>query len=175
MAALDQYRLLRLSELVLPAILEVSSSGSGVSLAQLPGILSAVARSSDEGSEELFDFCIRWCEVSEDGGEWSPVDDDVGFADLMRLAVAVIYENLNEYFKLPKYKPTGASPRGVEFTPVHLPDKSDWFWRPVEDRMCKYESLVDGTLKLVDVARMNDIISVREENAARAHAAANSK
>jgi hypothetical protein len=175
MTAFDQYQLLRLSEPVLPAILAVSSSGSGVSLTQLPGILSAVAKSSDSGSEELFSFCIKWCEVSDGGAEWSPVNDDVGFADLLRLTVVVIYENLNEYLKLPKYKPTGLSPKGVEFTPVHLPDRSDWFWRPVEDRMCKYESLVDGTLKLVDVARMNDIISVREENAARAHAAANSK
>jgi hypothetical protein len=34
--------------------------------------------------------------------------------------------------------------------------------------MCKYESLKDGTLDLEDVARMNDALVARDENAARA-------
>jgi hypothetical protein len=34
--------------------------------------------------------------------------------------------------------------------------------------MCKYESLLDGTLDLCDIAIMNDAIAARNENNARA-------
>lgn len=43
----------------------------------------------------------------------------------------------------------------------------DWLMRPVLAGCCKYESLVDGTLGLEDVARMNEALDVREENEAR--------
>lgn len=39
--------------------------------------------------------------------------------------------------------------------------------RPVLRGCCKYESLVDGTLKLVDLARMNDALNVQDENESR--------
>lgn len=35
---------------------------------------------------------------------------------------------------------------------------------PVRAGMCKYESLVDGTLDLADVALMNDFLAVRSDN-----------
>lgn len=40
----------------------------------------------------------------------------------------------------------------------------------MEAGFCKYESLIDGTLDLEDVAEMNDIIAVRDENQARVRA-----
>lgn len=46
-------------------------------------------------------------------------------------------------------------------------DEEDWIMRPVLEGLCKYESLVDGTLNLADVARMNEAIDVRDENQAR--------
>lgn len=36
--------------------------------------------------------------------------------------------------------------------------------RPVDEGMCKYESLLDCTLDLCDVARMNDRLDVKAEN-----------
>ena len=39
--------------------------------------------------------------------------------------------------------------------------------RPVMKGLCKYESLVDGTLNLVDFAEMNDWLDVQSENDAR--------
>jgi hypothetical protein len=33
--------------------------------------------------------------------------------------------------------------------------------------MCKYESLIDGTLDIMDVARMNDYLDVKSENERR--------
>lgn len=43
--------------------------------------------------------------------------------------------------------------------------------RPVDRGYCLYESLIDGTLGLEDVARMNDAIDVKEENERRLAAA----
>lgn len=39
--------------------------------------------------------------------------------------------------------------------------------RPVDQGYCKYESLVDGTLGILDLALMNDAITVKEENIRR--------
>lgn len=44
--------------------------------------------------------------------------------------------------------------------------------QPIIEGLCKYESLIDGSIGLVDVARMNDAISVRNENQRRMEAAA---
>lgn len=33
--------------------------------------------------------------------------------------------------------------------------------------MCKYESVIDGTLSLFDIAKMNDVLDVMQENEAR--------
>jgi hypothetical protein len=38
--------------------------------------------------------------------------------------------------------------------------------------MCKYESVIDGTLDIADIARMNDILAVQAENQHRAQEAA---
>lgn len=39
--------------------------------------------------------------------------------------------------------------------------------KPVLEGLCKYESIIDGTLDLEDVARMNDAIDVKYENQER--------
>lgn len=53
-----------------------------------------------------------------------------------------------------------------------MPDGEDWLMRPVLAGCCRYESLVDGTIGLADLARMNDALSVQAENERRAHEAA---
>lgn len=40
----------------------------------------------------------------------------------------------------------------------------DWLLRPVLEKMCLYESLKDGTLDLLDIAKMNEALSVKIEN-----------
>jgi hypothetical protein len=50
-------------------------------------------------------------------------------------------------------------------------DGTDWLMRPVLDGMCRYESLKDGSLDLLDIARMNDALDCRAENARRIDAA----
>lgn len=39
--------------------------------------------------------------------------------------------------------------------------------RPVLRGCCSYESLIDGKLSLLDLARLNDAIDVADENARR--------
>lgn len=46
------------------------------------------------------------------------------------------------------------------------PDE-EWVLTPVEAGMCSYESLLDGTLSLDDIARMNEFLAVRSENRQR--------
>lgn len=50
---------------------------------------------------------------------------------------------------------------------VELPSGEDWLWRPVVSGMCKYESVIDGTLSLADIATMNQVLDVKAENEAR--------
>jgi len=60
---------------------------------------------------------------------------------------------------------------GVTFEPVRLPHGEDWFWRPWMRGKCQYVELINGTLDLVDVARMNDLLDVLDENDMRARQA----
>jgi len=56
---------------------------------------------------------------------------------------------------------------------VNLPDGEDWLMRPVLAGLCKYESLKDGSLDLVDLIKMNNALDVKEENENRARLANN--
>jgi hypothetical protein len=46
-------------------------------------------------------------------------------------------------------------------------DDEYWIMRPVMEGLCKYESLIDGTLDLGDVSRLNEALDVRDENRSR--------
>jgi hypothetical protein len=52
-----------------------------------------------------------------------------------------------------------------------MPDGEDWLMRPVLEGMCKFESLLDGSLDLEHIAKMNDALDVRDENQRRYHKA----
>jgi hypothetical protein len=47
-------------------------------------------------------------------------------------------------------------------------DEEYWVMRPVLEGLCQYESLIDGSIGMYDLARMNEAIDVRNENRARA-------
>ena len=46
-----------------------------------------------------------------------------------------------------------------------------WLLRPVRAGLCRFESLVDGTLSLCDVADLNEFLDVEAENDRRARVA----
>jgi hypothetical protein len=50
---------------------------------------------------------------------------------------------------------------------VSLPSGEDWLLRPVLRGLLKYESLIDGTLYIEDIALLNDAIDVQDENERR--------
>lgn len=43
-------------------------------------------------------------------------------------------------------------------------EKEDWVMRPVLRGLCEYESLLNGALSIVDIARMNEAIDVADYN-----------
>jgi hypothetical protein len=45
-----------------------------------------------------------------------------------------------------------------------LPDGEEYLLNPVIAGMCKYESLLDGTIGLADIARMNDALACKADN-----------
>jgi hypothetical protein len=45
-----------------------------------------------------------------------------------------------------------------------MDSEEDFVFRPVIAGMCKYESLKDGTLTLLDVTKMNEALDVKSEN-----------
>lgn len=48
-----------------------------------------------------------------------------------------------------------------------MSDNEDWVLRPVLRGLCKYESLLDGKLGLLDIAKMNEALDVEQENIRR--------
>lgn len=48
-----------------------------------------------------------------------------------------------------------------------LPGGEDWALRPVLRGLIHYESLLDGTLDIADVALLNDALDVADENTRR--------
>lgn len=62
----------------------------------------------------------------------------------------------------------------ASFQPVFTGEREEWLLRPVLEGLCKYESLIDGTLDIDDVARLNEALDVRAENQRRAELAARS-
>ncbi len=48
-----------------------------------------------------------------------------------------------------------------------MPDGEDWLMAPVVDGLCRYESLLDGTLDMVDIQRMHNAMAVRAVNQRR--------
>lgn len=48
-----------------------------------------------------------------------------------------------------------------------MAEQRDWELRPCGAGMHKYESLLDGTLDICDVADMNEWLDVKAENEAR--------
>ena len=58
---------------------------------------------------------------------------------------------------------------------VRMRDGEDYLLGPVAAGMCSYRDLIDGSLTLVDIARMNEALDVKAENEARVIDAASKK
>jgi len=58
---------------------------------------------------------------------------------------------------------------GINIRTVDLPDYEGYYMRPVLAGLCKYESLLDCTLNISDIAFMNNALDVQKENEIRWH------
>jgi hypothetical protein len=45
-----------------------------------------------------------------------------------------------------------------------MSEDEEWLLRPVIEGCCQYESLKNGVLDLVDIAKMNEALDVKAEN-----------
>ena len=52
-------------------------------------------------------------------------------------------------------------------------DHENWVIRPVLAGMCSYESLINGSIHIEDIARMNDALDVKDENERLMHESIN--
>jgi hypothetical protein len=50
-------------------------------------------------------------------------------------------------------------------------DDADFLWRPILEGIFSGESLINGTIDLMDIAEAHDALDVRSENERRAQAA----
>ena len=58
---------------------------------------------------------------------------------------------------------------------LKLADETDWVMRPVLAHLISYDRLLDGSVGLVDIARMNDALDIQYENQRRADEAAQNR
>lgn len=83
-----------------------------------------------------------------------------------------LFVQLIRFFRRPAPRIAGVgveTKRPVEW--VTMSDEQDWLLRPVLEGMCSYESLINGSIDLVDVDIMNEAIDVHIENKRRMHRA----
>ncbi|WP_024904461.1 DUF6889 family protein [Robbsia andropogonis] len=53
---------------------------------------------------------------------------------------------------------------------MSLPNGEDWLLQPVLEGLIRYESLLDGSVNLEDIALLNDALTVKRENQRRIQA-----
>ncbi|WP_409564999.1 DUF6889 family protein [Methylobacterium sp. J-090] len=81
-------------------------------------------------------------------------------------------DNLTAFFSYEPAKIERRGAKGPSFKSVSLPGGRSWLLRPALRGVCRFESLVDGTLDLPHVALMNDALTIDAENESRARKAA---
>lgn len=178
--AFDQFECLNL----LSQISERVRAGKARGTLDQVGLIASAVEALDEGvTERLCALCLPSLQQHEADGDAVPVWDadvadlvvDMSAARLLGLLARVIAENLQSYLARERFEVPRGTDGPLSYSVVELPNGKSWLLRPVEAGMCKFESLLDGTLDLNHVALMNEAISVRVENETRARAASQEK
>lgn len=175
--AFDQFECLNL----LSQISERVRSGRQQGALDQIGLITRAVEALDEGTaERLCALCLPKLMRRDMNGEWKTVwdaeaadlsVDDISAVQLLGVIARVIAENLQPYLTREAFTVKSEATRPLLFDVVELPNGRSWLMRPVEAGMCRFESLLDGTLDLSHIALMNEAISVRVENENRARAA----
>ena len=165
-----QFKLLRRVHPILPAL---SAFGLAVGSATTFSAVAALATADEAATGAALDGCMalveRW-----DGEAWHPFGDAeaLSLQDALSVVAHVVAVNFGPYFDVQRPDLGRAHSPSIRFEPVFLPDAMDWLYRPMMRGLCRYESLVDGTLHIEDVAEMNAVLDATDENQRRAGDAA---
>lgn len=166
LSAVDQWRVFRRIQAVLPTFIGMEVGLATRGAAPLGDLTRAIASLSDEDAEQALAAGRSACEEF-DGETWGDVKP-LPLAETLALVRTVATENFTAFQVLerPSFKPI---PNDLpDYEPVHMPNDEDWLFRPLMRGMCKAEGMYDGTLKLEHIAKMNDVLDVLDENHARA-------
>lgn len=181
MNAFDQFWCLRALEPILEGLnasAKASKSGGG----STNPLLSAFTDMPDEMLDGIISRALRHaqrCPGGEDG--WRPmwnadadelIEGEVDLQELLQSTALVVWKNLQPFFSRKAFDCQPLGKRPPNFDAVTLPDGLSWLLTPVRRGMCRYESLLDGTLNIADLALMNDFIQAESENESRAYKAA---
>ena len=135
--------------------------------------ISPLTNANEDDLAFVMDVALATCQRF-DGEGWRPATDEadrLDLADVLQVVGQVVAFNFGPFFALER--PTFLmSSYGTPFEPVSMPNGTDWFYRPVLRGLCSFADLKDGTLHIEDVAEMNDLLDVTDENQRRAQKAA---
>ncbi len=172
-----QYALLSRLSPVLPAldgVGRVAGRRGQMSMAAAIDAVAPLANIEEDDLDFILDACMATCEV-ETEGVWHPASeraDDLDLSASMQVVAHVVALNFAPFFSRARAQFQESWDRHPRFQPVSMPNGLDWLLRPVLRGLCRYESLIDGTLHIEDIAEMNDLLNVADENQSRAQAAA---
>ncbi len=130
-------------------------------------VMVGLSKLSDADADRVLYGLLASVEVQQSTGNWARVAND-SMIMMQDLELPVLMQIAGRAFM---FNLSGFTSGGVqtdrEVNWVSMPDDEDWLYRPVAEGLCKYESLKDGTLDLLDIAKMNDLLDVKYENEAR--------
>ncbi|MBK3400048.1 DUF6889 family protein [Methylobacterium ajmalii] len=180
MNAFDQMWCLRAVEPILTGMTSAAKARKAGNSGADP-LLVAFRDMPDEALDGIIRRALRHAHRRVDEDEWRPVWDDqadeliegeTDLQELLQSVALIVWTTLQPFFsrKALEFEPRGKRP--PSFDAVALPDGLSWLLTPVRRGMCRYESLLDGTLSLADIALMNDLIQAEGENESRAYKAA---
>ena len=172
-----QFALLRRLMPILPALDSVGQSLSRRGTTDPAAAFAAIAplaAASEDDMAFVVDAALASCE-REIGGEWHPALDGADDLDLdatLQIVAHVVTLNFGAFFQVPRPDFWETPLDGPSYQPVTMPNGTDWLYRPALRSLCTYTDLCDGTLHIADVAEMNNLLDVADENQRRAHQAA---
>ena len=172
-----QFHLLRRLMPILPALDSVGQSLARRGKTDPAAAFAAIAplaQASEEDVGFVVDAALRSCEQEIDGA-WRPAldaSDDLDLADTLQIVAHVVALNFGPFFAVEQPEFVETYVDGADFRPATMPNGTDWLYRPALRSLCTYTDLRDGTLHIDDVAEMNNLLDVADENQRRAHKAA---
>ena len=153
----------------MPLLPALSAIGFATADARAFDAVAILASAEEADLAAAIDGSLALCERQVDG-EWRPARDGaetLPLRDTLDIVVIVVAHNLGPYFLVerPNFRVTITGTGG--FDPVMMPDDKDWLYRPMMRGLCRYESLIDGTLHIEDLAEMNAVLDAADENQRR--------